>query len=93
MKNKTFIIIMVIIALSGVSFYWFEYRPSQVKSDCQKEVDQEYDKLYDNYFQKQMDGSIVYKARAHTTVKLEDFEAVKKAAQNIYEPCLQRHGL
>lgn len=34
-KLKDFwLIIFVILLLTGLSFYWYEYRPSQIKKNC-----------------------------------------------------------
>lgn len=35
-KNKWFILVILVI---GGLFYWFQYRPSEIRKDCYKEVE------------------------------------------------------
>ena len=39
-KNKVIATIIIVIAL-GFLFYWYEFRPYQVKRDCMKEATRE----------------------------------------------------
>ena len=37
--NKTLIAVAVIIVVSmGVAFYWYEYRPSQIRATCEAQA-------------------------------------------------------
>ncbi len=33
-KSSIFLIAIIILIISGVSFYWFEWRPSKIRHDC-----------------------------------------------------------
>ena len=36
--NQVMIIVIALFALLGVIFYWYEYRPSQLKQQCSAEA-------------------------------------------------------
>lgn len=38
MKNKYLVIIIGVLVIAGGLFYWFEYRPSQIRSECGKKI-------------------------------------------------------
>lgn len=41
MKNllhKNYIYLIVILSISGILFYWYEIRPSQIKKDCYNSI-------------------------------------------------------
>jgi guanylate kinase len=91
-KVITISTIIVLLVGSGV-FYWFFYRPSEIRSACQKEADLEYTSLFDQYYQTQENGARVLKEHTWHEITFEEDQALKEAAQDIYEPCLQRNGL
>ena len=33
---KYYVTIILIIIILGVAFYWYEYRPSEIRKECQK---------------------------------------------------------
>ncbi|MEX1997244.1 MAG: hypothetical protein WEA04_01005 [Candidatus Andersenbacteria bacterium] len=37
MKNQLVIIVLIIAALLGGAFYWYEYKPSRVRASCEAE--------------------------------------------------------
>ena len=37
-KNQLTIIILALVVILGIAFYWYEYRPSQLKQQCSAEA-------------------------------------------------------
>jgi hypothetical protein len=93
--KKTLIITIsiIVVVLASGAFYWFSWRPSQIRSTCQSQVDQEYVKVFNQYFQTQADGTRVRKSNWMIEMKFDDDKKLKDAAQATFEPCLRRHGI
>lgn len=86
------LILSIIVVGSGV-FYWFQWRPANIRALCQSEVDKESQRLFDRNYQHQANGSIVSKEETWRTFRVSDGKILQDAAQEKYAPCLRRHKL
>jgi predicted negative regulator of RcsB-dependent stress response len=49
MSNFQKIIILLIVLLIAGWFYWFQHRPSQIKQECIRYAEQEYEETFSKY--------------------------------------------
>ncbi len=80
-KNNLFLLLLFIVILAGL-FYWYEVRPSTIRSSCYKTAS---DKLDDNFskielFNRQQDKSTTFRDGVY-------------AHNFYYNNCLRKHGL
>ncbi len=76
-------IIIVILFIFGASFYWYEWRPSQIKKECYKEATEE----AINLTKTKAEISNTYKEFAEKNMfRKDDFESY-------YKGCLKKKGL
>lgn len=61
LKNKKGFIFLLLVIIAGFLFYWFQIRPSKIRSDCgfepvalynKNETAMSYQEFYDFYYQK-----------------------------------------
>lgn len=42
MNKQFYTITAIVLIILGLSFYWFEYRPKQIKKNCYNQAQQDY---------------------------------------------------
>ena len=75
-------------------FYWFEYRPAQVRSDCRKSIDKHLKEL--NKAKNELLDSAIKYPKANFESLIDNFDKSypsEKTTNQWYDECLQRHGL
>jgi len=76
MKGKI-IIIVIIAALLGGVFYWFQWRPAQIRKECnQKTIE-----------------PMLNQFKSGDTVSFEQSNALSNMVQLFYKSCLYKYGL
>lgn len=74
---------LVILSILGLSFYWFEWRPTQTRKECNFEANREKQTAID------WDNSVVMGGLL-TLTKRADYD---KIFNDTYSKCLLEHGL
>lgn len=72
----------VVLALAGGLFYWYEYRPSQIRSACAAQAEELAAKDTKEIVSKFLPGDLL--GEGFFSVEMRD---------NYYQACLQRNGL
>ncbi len=80
--NKTTKIIIAVIMVLGLLFYWYEYRPSQIKKECFKEAGEKAEELLKT--KAELSGKYKEEAERGLFFK-DDFE-------QYYKNCLRKKG-
>ncbi|MEK7577676.1 MAG: hypothetical protein AAB492_03630 [Patescibacteria group bacterium] len=80
--SKKLIIISSIIVTIFLFFYWFQVRPAQIKTSCQKESD--------DYITREFDREDTDK---DGLISQESIDWLNSHAKRKYERCLHRNGL
>lgn len=78
MKFKI-ILIIIILAVLGGAFYWFEWRPSQIRKEC--------------YFRLQIGGGFSKEKDENDLPSLKMLPVPSEKADEFYRNCLREHGL
>lgn len=87
LKNKWFFLFTLLI---GVSFYWFQWRPSQIKKGCYK---YSVSKAEDLIKKKSEMSSLDYNTRIQYREAVEKGLHLKDDENSAYSDCLAEHGL
>ena len=78
-KNKIFLAIIATALLGGFLFYWFEWRPSEIRKEC--------------YSSLQLSGGFVDEKGADGLPSLKMMPVSSDKADEFYRDCLRQHGL
>jgi len=95
-NSKWFFAGIILILIIGGSFYWYEYRPTSIRKQCQKVVDETYlNLLKTNGYYLNDNNQYVKKAEGVTAkyvdtveLNLEVSQATQKDANSEYTKCL-----
>lgn len=79
---KFTIVVLILFAIGGGSFYWLEFRPSRAVSKCNAEAI----KLAQEFAKSRQDEGNYYFIARDNGYKVEDYE-------NYYQRCLRGEGI
>lgn len=88
-KYNIVIISIVVLIISGFSFYWFAYRPTQIKKECSQKAEElksNYKKCNNDYFQTEW-----YKPEIKSDSEIED--CINDYFNDQYYKCLKENGI
>ena len=71
--------VLLLASISGVWFYWFEWRPNEIRKVCSEEAANKADSEFNKYI----------KALAPTEAGKE----ISERTDSLYRECLTKHGL
>ncbi len=92
-RRYRLVIATAVVLIAAAAWYWYAFRPGQIRGLCQREVDRDYAELFDLNFQRQADGTTVWKRGTSRTMDLAAGKALREAADDKFLPCLRRRGL
>ncbi len=93
-KIKTSILIVVVVAVLGGAFYWYEWRPTQAKKECLKKAS---DFSRETLGEKAIIDDDFNKIGGFKTlgvsIDVSDINKINKIYDFIYKNCLRKKGL
>lgn len=83
-------LIYILILILFLSFYWFQYRPSSIRSECAKSALKHYAQTFNEYDAlTDTTGDFVNDGRIPTYIS----DRLKKDRDKTYENCLHLRGI
>jgi len=90
------VIIILAIAGGGLIFYWFEYRPTQIRKECSAKADDEAKASYEwqgSFLPLPKEGEVLHLALYRKEGDRVTVETKEENWEKIYNKCLADHGL